>query len=151
MNDEKSCDDFVHCLRFGKSQGLPHEARTGLSQGIVPTFHVVGLPTAFTDTLMGLGGKDQRISVPEIAVTAARPILAGNLCPEFAAGGLTPIPDHTGNDLACPPTHHGPHPTFVPTFVDKRPYFIRFQDVVRLGREKRLGNSRVICVFFLAK
>jgi len=90
-----------------------------LSQGVIPTLHVVGLSTTFANALMCFCWKYKLISFPEIAVAMADPIGLWNLLPKFVAGVLTPITNDKGYDLARPTTHHRPNPALIPFFVDK--------------------------------
>ena len=151
VNDKKPCNDFVHGIWFWKGQSFSNEARTRLSQGVIPTLHVIGLPTAFANTLMCLCWKDKLICFPEITVTLANLIGLRNVLPKFAAGRLTTITDDKSYDLACPTTHDCPKPTFVPLFVDKWPHFIGFQHIFGFGGQKCLFNLWIAFVFFLAR
>jgi len=150
-NDKKPSNDFVHGIRFWKGQCFPNEARTRLPQGVVPTLHGVGLPSAFADANVGLFRKDELIGFPKIAVTLARPIGLRNLFPKFTAGCLTTITDNKSHNLTSSTTHDCPNPAFVPSFVDKWPHFIGFQHIFGFGRQKRIFKVRVGFVFFLAK
>ena len=150
-NDKKSCNDFVHGIRFWKRQSFPNEPRTRLSQSVIPTLHVVGLPAAFTYARMSLFRKNELISFPEIAVALANPIGRWNLFPKFTAGCLTAITDDKCHDLASPTTHDRPDPAFVPSFINKWPHFIGFQHIFGFGRQKCVFKFRVGFVFFLAR
>lgn len=141
----------MHGIRFWKGQCFSNEARTGLSQGAIPTFHVVGLSAAFPNALVCLCRKNQLIGFPKVAITLAAFVGLRNLFPKFAAGGLTPIPNDKRHKLACATAHDRPNPTFVPLFVDKRPHFICFQHIFGFGRQERVFKVWVGCVFFLTK
>ena len=150
-NDKEPSNDFVHSVRFWKGQCFPNEACTRLSQSVIPTFHVVCLPTAFANALMRLFRKDELISFPEIAVALANPIGWWNLFPKFTASCFATISDDKRHDLACPTTHDCPNPAFVPSFVDKWPHFIGFQYIFGFGRQKCVFKFRVGFVLFLAR
>ena len=118
-NDKKSGYDFVHGLGFRKGQCFSHEACTGLSECVVPTFHVIGLSAAFTDTLMRFFRKDELISFPEVTVALTTFVGVGDLLPKLATGCFTAIPDDKGHNLTSSTTHNRPNPAFVPSFIDK--------------------------------
>ena len=86
-------------IGFGKGQRFAGIAGVPLTKGIVPTFHMIRLTTAFADALMPVGWKDQLIGFPKI--TEGPTVLIGfrNLFPQFATGGFTPIPNHKGDNL----------------------------------------------------
>ena len=109
------------------------------------------LPAAFANALVCFFRKDELICFPEIAVTLASFVGLWNLLPKFAASCLTSITDYKGHDLASSTAHDGPQPAFVPSFVDKWPHFICFQDVFGLGRQKRVFKFWTGFVLFLAR
>lgn len=111
---------------------------------------MIGLPTSFANTFMGLDRKDELIGFPEIAVTSAALVSWWNLCPKLATGPLTPISDDKGYDLARAATDHRPNPAFVPFFVDKGPHFVSFQHIFGFGRQERIFKFWVGFVLFLA-
>jgi len=150
-NDKKSRYDFVHGVRFGERQSFTNETSARLSQSVIPTFHMIGLPAPFANTLMGFYWKDQLIRFPEIAVTLAALVFLRNLLPKRTASRLASIPNGKRHNLASPSTHDRPNPAFVPLFIDKWPHFIDFQDVFRLGAQKCIFKFRIAFVFFLAK
>ncbi len=83
-NDKKPGYDFMHRVRLGKGQCFANEARTGLPQGVIPTFHMIDLPTSFANTFVCLIRKDELIGFPEIAVTVAGLVCWWNLLPQPA-------------------------------------------------------------------
>ena len=150
-NDEKPGYDFVHGFWFRKGQCFSHEASTGLSECVVPSFHMIGLPASFTNTLMCFLWKDELISFPEVTVAVANFVGVGDLLPKLATGCFTAIPDDKGHDLTRSAAHGCPNPAFVPSFMDKWPHFIGFQNVFRLSRQKCVFKFRIGFVFFLAR
>ena len=90
-----------------------------MSQGVIPTLHVVCLSAAFANALVGLFRKNELIGFPEIAVASASSIALRNLFPKCTAGGLAAITKNKGHNLASPTTHDRPNPAFVPSFGDK--------------------------------
>ena len=150
-NDEKSGYDFVHAFWFWKGQCFSHEACTGLSECVIPTFHMICLPASLPDTLMRFFWKDKLICFPEITVTLATFIGDWDLLPKFATGCFTAIPDDKSYDLTRSAAHDRPNPAFVPSFIHKWPHFIGFQYVFRLSRQKCVFKFRIGFVFFLAR
>ena len=136
-------------VQLGKGQGLANIARIGLSQGIVPTFHVIGFAGALANAAVRFFRKNQGISVPEITETVTLFVRIGNALPQLATRVLTPISNDEGNDLASPATHRRPEPAFVRTPINKGPNFIQFQGVRGLRRRKRLGDGGRASGFFL--
>ena len=118
-DDKQSGYNFVHDIRFGKGQGFSDEARTGLSQGAIPAFHVIGLSASFANTFVSFFRKDELIGLPEIAVTVATCVGWRDLLPQFATGRLTPISDDKRQNLESATAHDCPQPAFVPFFMDK--------------------------------
>lgn len=112
---------------------------------------MIGLSASFANTFVCFGWKDKLIGFPEIAVALATFVGCWDLLPQFAAGRLASVSNRKRHDLACPAAHHCPQPAFVPFFLDKRPHFICFQDIVSLGRQERLFKFRIGLVFFLAR
>ena len=150
-NDEKSCYDFVHAFWFWKGQRFSHKTSTGLSKCVVPSFHMICLPAFFSNTLMCFCRKDELIRFPEIAVALATFVGAWDLLPKLATGCFTAISNDKGHDLTSSTAHDCPNPAFVPSFVDKWPHFIGFQNVVRLSRQKRIFKFRIGFVLFLSR
>lgn len=150
-NDKKPGYDFVHGFWFWKGRCFSHEACTGLSECVIPTFHMIYLSASFTDTLMRFFWKDELISFPEVTVALASFVGDWNLLPKLAAGCFIALPDHKGHDLTRSSAHDRPNPAFVPSFIDKWPHFIRFQNVFRLSRHKCVFKFRIGFVFFLAR
>ncbi len=118
-NDKKPSNDFVHRVRLGKGQCFANEARTGLPQGVIPTFHMTDLSAFFANTLVCLIRKDELIGFPEIAVTVAGLVFWWNLLPQPTTGGLASIPDDQRHNLARATAHDCPQPAFVPSFINK--------------------------------
>ena len=111
----------------------------------------MGLSTSLTNTFMCLGRKNELISCPEITVTLATSVSRWDLLPQFATARFTSISKHKRHDLASTTAHDCPQPTFVPSFLDKRPHLINFQDIFGLGRQECLFKFWTAPVFFLAR
>ena len=118
-NNEQARDQLVIEIRLGKGQGLANIARIGLSQSVVPSFHVIGFAGALADAAVRFFRKNQGIGVPEITETVTPFIRIGNALPQLATRLLTPISNDKGNDLARSSTHRRPEPAFVRTLVNK--------------------------------
>jgi hypothetical protein len=142
----------MHGVGFWKGQGFSNEAGARLSQSVIPTFHMIRMPASFANALVCFLRKDELIRFPEIAITLATFVFLWNLLPQLAAGCLTSITDHKSHDLTGSAAHNRPDPAFVPSFVDKWPHFIGFQDVFGgFGWQKRVFKFRIGLVFFLAR
>ena len=150
FDDEGARDDFVHGLWFGERQGLAHEASIGLSQSVIPTFHMISLPFTFSDALVCLGWEDQWISIPQIAETLTAFITGRDPLPEKLTSLLASITDGISNDLACVTAHRCPNPAFLPVFQHKGPHFVDFQNILRLGWQQCLFKFWILLVFFWA-
>ena len=50
---------------LGEGKGLADEASDALAQGVVPAFHVRGLPGLLADTAVSLLWEDRRRGLPE--------------------------------------------------------------------------------------
>ena len=150
-NDEKSGYDFVHAFWLWKGQRFSHEASTGLSECVVPSFHMISLPASFSDTVMCFFRKDKLIRFPEITVALATFVGVWDLLPKLAKGCFTAISDDKGHDLTRSAAHDRPNPAFVPSFIDKWPHFIGFQNVFGLSRQKCVFKVGIGFVFFLAR
>ena len=90
-----------------------------MSECVVPSFHMIGLSAAFTDTMMRFFRKDELVSFPEVTVTLTTFVGVWKLLPKLATGCFTAIPDDKGHDLPRSAAHDCPNPAFVPSFVDK--------------------------------
>jgi hypothetical protein len=119
-----------------------------LAQLVIPAFHVIGLPTAFSHTFVGFWRENQLISYRKIAVTLAALVIDRDLFPKFAASSFTAITDDIGDDLASPAAHYRPKPAFVPSFENKGPHFIGFQNIFLFSEEKGFFQFRIALVFF---
>lgn len=71
MDDKEAGYDFVHRIRLGKEQCFPDKQYTRLSQGAIPTFHMIGLSAALANTFMCLSRKNEWIGFLEVTVTLA--------------------------------------------------------------------------------
>ena len=138
-------------IRFGKRQGLANIPRIGLSQRIVPAFHMIGFACALAHAPMRFFWKDQRIRIPEITETVAVSVGSGNPLPQLLTGLLTAITNREGDNLACAPTHSCPQPALVGTLGNKGPNLIHFQSVRWARGREGLGNRRSISGFFLTR
>ncbi len=87
---------------FGKRERFPCHPSKPLAQGVVPAFHVGGLPRLLADTLMGLAGKDAGIRPPKVAERPASPIGPGDPVPECPAGLFAAVTVDKGDDLPGP-------------------------------------------------
>ena len=148
FDDKRARDDFVHAVRFRERQGLAHKASIRLSQSVIPTFHVIGLPFTFSDALVCIGWEDELIGVPQITETLTTFITGRDPLPEKLASLSASITDGISNDLACATTHRGPNPAFLPVLQNKRPHFVHFENILRLDWKECLLKAWVLLVFF---
>jgi hypothetical protein len=123
---------MVHILGFRKGQGLADIAGELLSQGAIPTFHVIGLSTVFSNTAMSFFWENLLIGIPKITEGVTAAIFFWNLVPQVLAGFGTMIANHKGYDLTSSSTNGGPEPVLCGFDEDKRPHFIQFQHIFRL-------------------
>jgi hypothetical protein len=112
---------------------------------------MIRLSASFANALVCFLRKDKLIRFPEITITLATFVFLWNLLPQFAAGCLASITDNKSHNLTGSAAHHCPNPAFVPSFVDKRPHFIGFQDIFGFSWQKRVFKFRIGFVFFLAR
>ena len=68
-------------IALGKRQGLAHESREALPEGIVPALHMIRLTTFFTHGVMFACHKDFLVGVPEIAKGATASVGFGKPVP----------------------------------------------------------------------
>ncbi len=148
LDDERSSDNLMHGVRLGERQGLAHETRVGLSQAVIPTFHVVCLPFTFSYTAMCVCWEDNLVSLPQITEALTTFITCWDALPEQLTGLLTAITDGIGDDLACTMAHSSPKPTFLPVFLHKRPHFIHFEHIFCLRWQERIFKPWIVLVFF---
>ncbi len=118
-NDKEPCHNFMHGVRFRERPCFSGEPCARLSQGAIPTLHVIGLPACFANTLVCFSRKNQLVGFPEITITLATFVRRHNLLPQFATSRFAPIANHKGYDLASLTAHDRPQPAFVPSFLDK--------------------------------
>ena len=76
---------------LGEGKGLADEASDALAQGVVPAFHVRGLPGLLADTAVSLLREDRRIGFPEVTEAAALAVGFRHPLPKCPAGGLTVV------------------------------------------------------------
>ena len=85
---------------LGEGKGLADEASNALAQGVVPAFHVRGLPGLLADTAVSLLREDRRIGFPEVTEAAALAVGFRHPLPKCPAGGLAVVAVGEGHDLA---------------------------------------------------
>ena len=90
---------------LGEGKGLADEASDALAQGVVPAFHVRGLPGLLVDTAVSLLREDRRIGFPEVTEAAALAVGFRHPLPKCPAGGLAVVAVGEGHDLAGPGRH----------------------------------------------
>ena len=82
VSDNKQAQhQFMINIALGKRQGLAHESREALPEGIVPALHMIRLTTIFTNRLMLARRKDFLVGVPEIAKGATTAVGFGEPLP----------------------------------------------------------------------
>ena len=138
----------MHGIRLGKRHCLAYKSSIRLSQSVIPTFHVIGLPFTFSDALVCIGWKDELISLPQITETLATFILSRDPLPEKLTSLVTTITNGISNNLAGTTAHRCPNPAFLPVFQHKRPHFVQFENILRLDGKKGLFKFWMLRVFF---
>ena len=137
---------------LGEGKGLADEASDALSQGVVPAFHVRGLPGLLADTAVSLLREDRRRGFPEVTEAAALTVGFRHPLPKCPTGGLTVIAVGEGHDLAGPSlaAQHRPEPALVLAPPHERPGLVEFEDITGLGREQGFLDGGQAQEFFLA-
>ena len=138
----------MHSVWLWIRQGLSNKACIGLPQAVVPTFHVVCLPTFFANAFVRIFWKNILVGVPKITQTLARSIWFWDLLPKLSACSFASITNNTGYDLTCTTTHHSPYPAFVGSLTDKWPHFVRFQHIIWLNWKQGHSYGRGLLPFF---
>ena len=119
-----------------------------MSQSVIPTFHVIGLPFTFSDALVCIGWKNELISVPQITETLATFIIGRDPLPEQLTSLVAAITDGISNNLAGATAHGCPNPAFLPVVQHKRPHFVDFENILRLDGKQGLFKFWTLLVFF---
>jgi hypothetical protein len=109
---------------------------------------MIGLPFAFSNTLMSVGWEDQWIGFPQVAETLATSVRWRDALPKHAASLLAAISNGIGNNLAGATTQDCPNPAFSPVCKHKGPHFVDFENIFSLCRQERLFNFWILLVFF---
>jgi hypothetical protein len=104
---------------FRERQSLTDVARVRLSQGVIPTFHVTGLPRFLADTAMRFFRKNFLVGFPEVTKRVTRFIRFRDQLPESATRRYASITDDMGHDLPGAPTQGGPESALFTLFQDK--------------------------------
>lgn len=138
----------MHEEGFGEGEGQADKTSQALAQGVVPSFHMGGLPRLFAHRSMLFVGNDCLIRRPEISETDPSAIRLRNSLPQVLTGPFAPIPDRIGHDLAGTTTQCNPDPHLLTLASHKRPAFIQFEHVMGLGRSQRLAQGRKVQPFF---
>lgn len=127
MNEEPDSTDVIGQL-LGKGQRFPGEMSKPLTQGVVQTFDVAGLASAFGDDPMTLARQDAHVRLPIIGVTDGTLMVdRWHLRPEGFGTFSAAIPDMDGDHCAGVGVQGQPHPDFVAALPDKAPEFITLQ------------------------
>ena len=134
---------------LGEGKGLADKASDALAQGVVPAFHVRGLPALLADTAVSLLREDRRIGFPEVTEAAALAVGFRHPLPKCPAGGLTVVTVGEGHDLPDPAAHHRPEPALVLAPPHERPGLVEFEDSTGLGREQGFLDGGQAQEFFL--
>lgn len=127
---------------LGEGERLTNVAGQPLPQGVVPPLHVRRLPRVFPHLLVGLGGEDRPIRLPEVAEARTGAIPLRDLMVELSTGRLASVPDDEGDDLSGPPTHRRPEPSFGFAPTHERADLVQLQHVARLRFRHGLFEGR---------
>src|SRR5262249_55499497 len=112
---------------LGEREGFPHVACIALAQAIIPPLHMIGLPTAFAHTSMGLDRKDFAIALPEVT-KAPTPFVGGrNPAPQAPTRLGAMLAQSKGHNLPGAATQHGPQLALLGLLPHKTPDLIDLQ------------------------
>jgi hypothetical protein len=117
----------MKAIQLGKVQGFAPKPSQALTQGIEPTFDMVGFPAAFADRLMTVDGENRLVRIPEIAERVAAFVGARDAQPEVQTTRFTAVTYEIGDNLPGAAAQRHPHPALVGFLEDKRPQLIQFQ------------------------
>ena len=116
-------------LIFTEREGFAHQIGAPLAQGIVEALNMCGLAALFADGVMTLGGQNQRIRLPEIAITdGAFAIIGWQRLPEFEAGLSCPIAEREPDNPSGLAFQGHPNPDLVAFLTHERPQFVEFEN-----------------------
>lgn len=150
VDDEPTSHQVMHVIHFRKRQGLTNISSKPLAQGTIPTFHVIDLTTALSDTAVSFFRKYFLVSLPEVTEAVTMAILLWDTFPEFVTGLCTPVANGEGDNLPSSATHHRPEPTFILPKAYKWPEFIEFKNVIFLCWDQSLLQVGLCLDFFWA-
>lgn len=136
-------------VRLGEREGFSYVARIVLPQGIIPPFHMIGLPAAFAHPLMGLGWKDAAIRLSEVTEAAAPFVCGGNPLPQAPTRPGAVIAQSKGHNLPRPATQGRPQPALLFPRPDKAPHLIDLQLIARSRGQQRGLEGGSLRRFFL--
>jgi len=128
----------MHLLTLGKRKALSHKPTHSLTQGAVPTFHMIGLSTLFSYLLMPACFYHQTIRLPKITVALSLFISFWYFLPKLSATRLASITCKKTDHLTGSATKSYPHPTFECLAIDKWPQLIHFQYILLVGSDQSL-------------
>lgn len=138
--EEEAETGFMHEEGFGERQRQANKTSQALAQGIIPPFHMGGLPRLFAARPMLFVGNDRLIRRPEIGEADPCAIGFRDGLPEALTGVLATIPNRIGHDLAGSTTQGNPNPHLLALLTDKGPQLIQFEYLTGLGRNQGLAE-----------
>lgn len=136
-------------LGLGKRQRFAHKPAQALAQRVVPSLDVGRFSGLLADTAVILA-KHRLVRLPEVAHRLRMAVRWRYVLLEFLASVCAAPAHGIGHDLARAPTQPNPYPRFVGFFLHKRPKFIEFKHVFRLGGQQLFTQAGQIFGFFLS-
>lgn len=129
---------FMHGVRLRKRERLADKAAQSLSERVVETLNMAGLPIAFARRTMLCFWQHFGVSLPEIREHHTPLVSLGHTLPHQAAGGFNSVADGIGHNLARSPALSKPHPSLVSSVMDERPHLVHLQHVFLLSLDQCL-------------
>ena len=113
--NKKLESNVVIQIRFRKGKRLADKTSQTLTQSVVPSLNMSGLPSLFANRLMSLpqSAKNGLIGLPKITESGTVSIGLGQTSPEVPTAFFTAITDEVGHNLSSSSTKSYPDPAFV--------------------------------------
>ena len=104
-------------VRLRERECLSSKSTYPLANGVIPAFHVVGLPCFFTYfPMLARLLVDEIVSFPKVRKTSLVAESLGDACPKHLATGHTVVADVKSNDFTRLATNHRPEPPLLTPF-----------------------------------
>ena len=142
MPDEVLRRQMMHSIHLRKRQRPAHIPTTTLPERTVPPLNMGCLAAVLAHRLVPSGLKDLRISRPKIAVGRTPTIARRDALEQPTARRFAAIPDDIGHHLTRSATQRHPKPALLCLRTDETVEFVKFKNIIRLGRHQRVAQGR---------